>query len=162
MTAQQAVTFDNYRSLLPVPTSPQLLVCSSQEKGRGILKSCGPRQKKGDGDGQRAKVLLAVAIFLVALAARDHANDDLDDYKFRIDRSWWSSVTVGQTQSWGDPVLGARFRPNLNKGSFVSLKGDAGGFGAGSQLTWQVYTGVGKQSKDIYSLLLGYRYMDVD
>jgi hypothetical protein len=118
--------------------------------------------KKGRWRWAESESLLAVAIFLVALAARDHANDDLDDYKFRIDRSWWSSVTVGQTQSWGDPVLGARFRPNLNKGSFVSLKGDAGGFGAGSQLTWQVYTGVGKQSKDIYSLLLGYRYTDVD
>jgi hypothetical protein len=58
MTAEQAVTFDNYGSLLPVPTSPKFLVCSSQEKGRGIRKSCGPRQKKGDGDGQRAKVLL--------------------------------------------------------------------------------------------------------
>jgi hypothetical protein len=42
-------------------------------------------------------------------------------------------------------MLGARFRLNLNKGSFVSLKGDPGGFGAGSQLTSQVYTGVGKQ-----------------
>jgi hypothetical protein len=72
------------------------------------------------------------------------------------------AVTVGQTQSWADPVLGARFRFNLNKGWFVSLKGDAGGFGAGSQLTWQVYTGVGKQFKQRYSLLLGYRYMDVD
>jgi len=72
------------------------------------------------------------------------------------------AVTVGQTQSWADPVLGARFRLNLDKGWFVSLKGDAGGFGVGSQLTWQVCTGLGKQFKERYSLLLGYRYMDVD
>jgi len=29
-------------------------------------------------------------------------------------------------------------------------------------LTWQVYTGVGKQFRKRYSLLLGYRYIDVD
>jgi len=60
--------------------------------------------------GKRAKILFAVAIFLVALAA---------------------------------PVY-------------------AGGFGVGSQLTWQVYIGVGKQFRERYTLLLGYRYMDVD
>jgi hypothetical protein len=51
---------------------------------------------------------------------------------------------------------------NPAKGWFVNLKGDAGGFGAGSQLTWQVYTGVGKEFKQRYSMLLGYRYLYVD
>ena len=86
-----------------------------------------------------------------------HLNNSLDLFPGTL-----PAVTVGQTQSWADPVLGARFRLNLNEGWFVSLKGDAGGFGVGSQLTWQVYTGVGKQFKERYSLLLGYRYMDVD
>jgi len=71
-------------------------------------------------------------------------------------------VTAGQTQSWVDPVLGARFRLNLSKGFFVNLNGDAGGFGVGSQLTWQTYAGVGKEFKKKYSVLLGYRYLDVD
>jgi hypothetical protein len=73
-----------------------------------------------------------------------------------------SSFSVGQTQSWVDPVLGARFRLNLMKGLFADLKGDAGGFGVGSQVTWQIYTGLGKEFKQKYSLLLGYRYLDVD
>jgi hypothetical protein len=72
------------------------------------------------------------------------------------------ATTAGQTQSWVDPVLGARFRLNLNKGWFVNLKGDAGGFGVGSQLTYQIYSGVGKEFKERYSLLLGYRYLSVD
>ncbi|HEV7514017.1 MAG TPA: hypothetical protein VGO27_20145 [Candidatus Acidoferrum sp.] len=71
-------------------------------------------------------------------------------------------VKVGQTQDWVDPVVGARFRVNFNKGWFVSLKGDAGGFGVGSQLTWQTYLGIGKEFKKKYSMLLGYRYLDVD
>jgi hypothetical protein len=40
-----------------------------------------------------------------------------------------ATVTVGQTQDWVNPVLGGRFRLNLDKGWFASLKGDAGGFG---------------------------------
>src|SRR5262249_2261027 len=73
-----------------------------------------------------------------------------------------TSVAVGQTENWVDPVLGARFRVNFKKGWFANLKGDVGGFGAGSQLTWQIYSGVGKQFKEKYSVLLGYRYLDVD
>jgi hypothetical protein len=71
-------------------------------------------------------------------------------------------VKVGQTQNWVDPVLGARFRVNLTKSLFVNLKGDAGGFGVGSQLTWQTYIGIGEEFKQKYSMLLGYRYLDVD
>src|SRR5579862_2490128 len=36
-----------------------------------------------------------------------------------------TTVTAGQTQSWIDPVLGARGRLNLNKSLFLSLSGDA-------------------------------------
>jgi len=72
------------------------------------------------------------------------------------------AATAGQTQSWVDPVLGARFRLNLKKGWFANLKGDAGGFGVGSQQTWQIYTGIGKKFKQKFSLLIAYRYLDVD
>jgi hypothetical protein len=73
-----------------------------------------------------------------------------------------SAASVGQTQSWVDPVLGTRFRIGLPKNFFADLKGDAGGFGVGSQLTYQIYSGIGKELKQKYSLLLGYRYMYVD
>jgi hypothetical protein len=73
-----------------------------------------------------------------------------------------TTVTVGQTQNWVDPVLGARFRYNANKGIFFNLKGDAGGFGVGSQLTYQIYAGVGKEFKERYAAFLGYRYLYVD
>jgi hypothetical protein len=72
------------------------------------------------------------------------------------------NVTVGQTQFWVDPLVGARFRLNLDKGWFVNLKGDAGGFGVGSKKTYQIYGGMGKEFKKKYSMLLGYRYLDMD
>jgi hypothetical protein len=72
------------------------------------------------------------------------------------------SLSVDQSQDWVDPVVGAGFRANLAKGWFASLKGDAGGFGVGSELSWQIYTGVGKEIKQKYTLLLAYRRLDVD
>ena len=71
-------------------------------------------------------------------------------------------VSLSDSQDWVDPLLGARFRVNFNKGWSATLKGDAGGFGAGSQVTWQIYTGVGKEFKQKYSLILAYRRLDVD
>ncbi len=73
-----------------------------------------------------------------------------------------TTVTVGQTQNWVDPVLGARMRLNANRGIFFNLKGDAGGFGVGSQLTYQIYAGMGKEFKKKFDVLLGYRYLYVD
>jgi hypothetical protein len=73
-----------------------------------------------------------------------------------------TTVTAGQTENWIDPVFGARARLNLGKGFFANLKGDAGGFGVGSQLTYQTYLGFGKEFKKRYAALLGYRYMFVD
>lgn len=69
---------------------------------------------------------------------------------------------ASDSRDWVDPVMGARFRLNLKRGLFFMLKGDAGGFGAGSQVTWQVYTGIGKEFKKRYSLFLGYRRLSVD
>ena len=66
------------------------------------------------------------------------------------------------SRDWVDPVMGARFHVNLKKGWFAMLKGDAGGFGAGSQQTWQIYTGGGKEFKQRVSLFLGYRRLSVN
>jgi hypothetical protein len=69
---------------------------------------------------------------------------------------------ASDSRDWVDPLMGARFRVNLKKGWFAMLKGDAGGFGVGSQVTWQIYTGVGKEFKQKYSMFLGYRRLSVD
>jgi hypothetical protein len=88
-----------------------------------------------------------------------HLNNSLDLFPVNTTQA---TITAGQTQSWIDPVFGARFRLNLNKGFFVNVNGDAGGFGVGSQLTYQTYAGIGKEFKKKYDVLLGYRYLYVD
>lgn len=119
--------------------------------------------------GRRAILSLAVAVFLIVAVAPAFSADFLAGARFwRLDNSislepgLLAAASFGQTQSWVDPVLGARFRYNFGKGWYANLIGDAGGFGVGSQLTWQVYTGVGKEFKKKYSVLLGYRYLYVD
>ena len=58
--------------------------------------------------------------------------------------------------------MGLRGRLNLTKGWFAELKGDAGGFGVGSNQTWQINAGGGKEFKRRYALTLAYRYLSVD
>jgi len=72
------------------------------------------------------------------------------------------AFSASASKDWVDPVMGARFRVNLKKGLFVMLKGDAGGFGAGSQDTWQVYGGVGKEFKKRFSSFIGYRRLSLN
>jgi hypothetical protein len=67
-------------------------------------------------------------------------------------------LSLDDTQSWADPLLGGRFRVNLRKGVFVSLKGDAA---IGPNEEWQIYTGAGKTIKRRYNLILAYRRLDV-
>jgi hypothetical protein len=45
--------------------------------------------------GTRAKVVLAVAIFLFAIAVPVYANENLDNCKWRIEANWWFSHPYG-------------------------------------------------------------------
>ena len=67
---------------------------------------------------------------------------------------------------WVDPVVGARLRYNLAPGHDVMLRGDVGGFGVGSQFSWNALAAYSfifaKQDGVTYSGLLGYRALSAD
>jgi len=70
------------------------------------------------------------------------------------------------TVQWVDPIIGARLRHSPAPGEEVALRGDVGGFGAGSKFTWQVLATYnwrlcqqGWLTLDGY---LGYRALSVD
>lgn len=66
------------------------------------------------------------------------------------------------TQDWLDPILGADFHiPATRELSFV-LHGDIGGFGAGSDLTWQLFPYAHWRFAQRASLQAGYRLFDTD
>jgi hypothetical protein len=70
--------------------------------------------------------------------------------------------TISRTDDWWDPYLGLRGRYNLTRAFYLTAKGDIGGFGVGSQLTWTAEAALGIQlSRNIYSEI-GYRAFAID
>lgn len=66
------------------------------------------------------------------------------------------------TQAWWDPVIGARFSlPIVTKLSF-DVRGDVGGFGVNSDLTWQAESVLNWRFTKWGSLQAGYRFLSTD
>ena len=76
------------------------------------------------------------------------------------------AIAASGSYEWLDPVIGARLRYAVAPGHNLFLRGDIGGFGAGSSFSWQA---VGGYSFDfatyngvIFSGVVGYRALYVD
>lgn len=63
--------------------------------------------------------------------------------------------------NWVDPIVGARGRLQFSDRFFATGYGDVGGFGMGSDLTWQAMGTVGYELYDHFDLSAGYRYLYV-
>jgi hypothetical protein len=65
-------------------------------------------------------------------------------------------------ENWFDPFIGLRGRYNLTKALYLTGEADVGGFGVGSEITWETYAALGCQiTRNIYSEV-GYRYLYLD
>jgi len=62
-----------------------------------------------------------------------------------------------QSADWVDPVIGLRGNAFLNDKTRVILWGDYGGFGAGSDQTWQTFGGLGYTFSNGIDVFGGYR-----
>lgn len=69
---------------------------------------------------------------------------------------------VSADKNWVDPFVGFRARWNITQALYLAGRGDIGGFGLGSDLTWQASASVGYQISEHWSSEFGYRHMDVD
>jgi opacity protein-like surface antigen len=69
---------------------------------------------------------------------------------------------VSADVSWWDPVIGVRGRMPLTEkitaGGFV----DIGGFGAGSEFSWEIYAGLDYRISERISTVAGFRYLSID
>jgi len=63
---------------------------------------------------------------------------------------------------WIDPWVGARGRVALSERWELRLRADLGGFGVGSDFTWQALAGLRRRLSPALSLDLGYRRIDLD
>lgn len=64
--------------------------------------------------------------------------------------------------SWADPVFGMRGIYDFNETWFATALADFGGFGGGSDESWQAFVSGGYRFSPAWSLQVGYRYMDVE
>lgn len=64
--------------------------------------------------------------------------------------------------TWVDPLLAARIKTDFNDQWYGALFLDAGGFGVGSDSTYQVLATVGYRISDNWAVQGGYRYLEID
>ena len=72
------------------------------------------------------------------------------------------TVARSADKSWVDPYIGVRFlQPIANNWTLVSYL-DIGGFGVGSDFTWQAILGANYEFSKTFAAKFGYRYLSVD
>lgn len=84
------------------------------------------------------------------------------DVDIDINTNLGPGVNLGLTRDWFDPIVGFRSVCDLNDKWFLQLMGDIGGFGVGSDLTWQALAGFGYRFSPKLNGLIGYRALGVD
>jgi hypothetical protein len=71
-------------------------------------------------------------------------------------------INPSGTQDWWDPIIGGRVSLPLGKKFSFNVSGDIGGFGVGSDLTWQAYPFFNWQISKLASVQAGYRLLYTD
>jgi hypothetical protein len=71
-----------------------------------------------------------------------------------------ASFNIGD--DWIDPVFAVRYRNDFSSDWYATFFADAGGFGTGSEFTWQGVATVGYRFTDSFSLEAGYRILRSD
>lgn len=66
------------------------------------------------------------------------------------------------TEFWIDPVIIARLSETINDTWQFQFRGDIGGFGIGSDLTWQLQAYVGYRFSKLFQTTIGYRIIGMD
>lgn len=69
---------------------------------------------------------------------------------------------VGGTENWFEPLVGARVFLDLTRMLGIRLTTDAGGFGVGSDLTWNLWAEIDFAFSPASSLTFGYLIHDID
>jgi hypothetical protein len=73
-----------------------------------------------------------------------------------------NTLNFSAVQSWVDPLVGGRISGILTPKVEVSIGGDVGGWGAGSQMDYQIFGLLGYRIKPALALQVGYRYLYFD
>jgi opacity protein-like surface antigen len=136
-------------------------------------------QLKADGESPTAsysgaEVKTDFAYGTAALSYRLPPLGHLRSDVFAGARIWYASMDIellpgtspgfsaSSSRTWADPILGASLRYDFTRHWFANVLGDVGGFGAGADIAWNVFGGVGYQFTSWFSASIGYRYLHED
>ncbi len=82
---------------------------------------------------------------------------------------WINAIPAGvvettgrHTATWFDPILIARLTADIHDKWLFKFRGDLGGFGVGSDFTWQVQAYAGYRFTKVFQLTAGYRILSID
>jgi hypothetical protein len=112
-----------------------------------------------------------ISTFLVGYRAVDQGQLSLDllgggratSMKTSLDLAGPQRSFAGsKTETWLDPVVAVRFQAPLGDRWAVTTYGDIGGFGVGSEMSWQLQAMVEYQLSNRWSLTAGWRHLDID
>jgi hypothetical protein len=71
-------------------------------------------------------------------------------------------VIENASKTWFDPILITRLTADIKDKWLFQFRGDIGGFGVGSDLTWQLQAYAGYRFTKAFRLTAGYRYLSMD
>lgn len=121
-------------------------------------------------DAKKAELVSAIRDRVTAAtdALRARAQARIDGIKTDLSRKIATILeskldrSFARTDDWWDPYVGLRGRYNLNEKFYLTAKGDIGGFGVGSELSWTAEAALGYQlSRNLFTEV-GYRALGVD
>ncbi|MGA7915640.1 MAG: hypothetical protein WCA00_10425 [Candidatus Acidiferrales bacterium] len=73
-----------------------------------------------------------------------------------------NTLNFSASQNWVDPLVGGRITGILTPKVEVTIGGDVGGWGTGSQIDYQAFGLLGYRIKPAWALQAGYRYLYFD
>ena len=79
-----------------------------------------------------------------------------------LDVQLGAAVDATARETWVEPWIGARGRVPINETWHVDMRGDVGGFGIGSQFTWQALAVLGADLGSGWRFDVGYRAIGID
>ena len=71
-------------------------------------------------------------------------------------------LNFSKSQNWVDPLVGGRIQADFSQKTMITIAGDVGGWGTGSQMDYQVVALLGYKLKPNWTLQGGYRYLYFD
>jgi hypothetical protein len=113
---------------------------------------------------QAAQEAVRQAVGAAKVAAQRRVAEIKKDIAHKIADALEDSLNarVSRTDDWFDPHLGLRGRYHFNDRFYFAAMGDVGGFGVGSEFTWQAEAALGCYVTPRIFTEVGYRALGVD